>query len=151
MTRPSPRQPAGAISHRLRRKREQSLLPQEAARPAPREDEAREREVDVSLDCGWGELVFAHTFKDQKALISRLLNEKPDRRDIAFYVRDPHVLLALAPQEIFLDPSHTFRLELSTFRDHGDPPRGFVCPEEGCDVQRRGSNSAAASLPTSPA
>ncbi len=32
------------------------------------------------------------------------------------YVRDPHVVLAAAPQELFLDPSHTYRLELATYR-----------------------------------
>jgi GNAT-family acetyltransferase (TIGR03103 family) len=31
-------------------------------------------------------------------------------------VRDPHVLLAAAPQELFLDPSHTYRLDLATYR-----------------------------------
>ena len=29
---------------------------------------------------------------------------------------DPHVLLAEAPQELFLDPSHTYRLDLATYR-----------------------------------
>lgn len=135
MSRPGPRQPAGAISHRLRRKREQSLLPADETR-GNGDSGSGDREANVSVDCGWGELVFAQTFKDQKALIARLLNEKPDRRDIAFYVRDPHVLLALAPQEIFLDPSHTYRLELSTYRDSGDPPRGF-------SVRRMGSRSDA--------
>ena len=124
MTRPGPRQPAGAISHRLKRKREQALLPAEEAIPNA-EHEATPVVENASLDCGWGQLLFAHTFNDQQDLIDRLLAEKPDRRDIAFYVRDPHVLLALAPQEIFLDPSHTYRLELPTYRAAGDPPRGF--------------------------
>ena len=35
---------------------------------------------------------------------------------MAFYVRDPHVVLAEAPQELFLDPSHTYRLDLATYR-----------------------------------
>ena len=124
MTRPGTRQPAGAISHRLRRKREQALLPADEAIP-PTEGEGEAIVSDAAIDCGWGQLLFAHTFRDQNTLIDRLLAEKPDRRDIAFYVRDPHVLLALAPQEIFLDPSHTYRLELPTYRDAGDPPRGF--------------------------
>ena len=49
----------------------------------------------------------------------------PDHRDIAIYVRDPHVVLANAPQEVFLDPSHTFRLDLSTYRPASKPPQGF--------------------------
>ena len=82
----------------------------------------------ASLDCGWGQLLFAHTFTDQQALIDRLLAEKPDRRDIAFYVRNPHVLLAQAPQELFLDPSHTYRLELATYRAGRRQPKGFTGP-----------------------
>jgi len=41
------------------------------------------------------------------------------------YVRDPHVLLSLAPQDIFLDPSHTYRLWLEKYEGSFDPPRGF--------------------------
>lgn len=52
--------------------------------------------------------------------------EAPDRRDIAIYARDPHVALAAAPQELFLDPSHTFRLELSRYHNAGRKPPGFT-------------------------
>ncbi|WP_300544606.1 N-acetylglutaminylglutamine synthetase [Maricaulis sp.] len=135
MSKTGQKQPAGAMSHRLRRKREQSLLPAEDSMAGGDPDAERMAE-NAGLDCGWGQLLFAHTFHDQEQLIDRLLAEKPDRRDIAFYVRDPHVLLALAPQEIFLDPSHTYRLELSTYRHAGDPPRGF-------DVRRMGTRSDA--------
>ena len=135
MTRAGTRPPAGAMSHRLRRKREQSLLPaDETVRHA--EGAAAPMTPNAGVDCGWGKLLFAHTFADQSELIDRLLAEQPDRRDIAFYVRDPHVLLALAPQEIFLDPSHTYRLNLATYRDAGDPPRGF-------SVRRMGTRSDA--------
>lgn len=70
----------------------------------------------ASVDCGWGRLIFAQTFRSMEELTEVLRAEGPDRRDIAFYVRDPHVVLAGAPQELFLDPSHTFRLDLSTYR-----------------------------------
>lgn len=70
----------------------------------------------VALDCGWGKLVFGQTFKDHATLIAALQQERPECRNIAMYVRDPHVALANAPQEIFLDPSHTYRLELATYR-----------------------------------
>lgn len=40
--------------------------------------------------------------------------ERPGSRDIALYVRDPHVVLALSPEEFFLDPSHTYRLTLES-------------------------------------
>ena len=54
-----------------------------------------------------------------RALAEALRSEGPDRRDIAFHVKDPHVLLAAAPQELFLDPSHTYRLKLANYRPSG--------------------------------
>lgn len=75
------------------------------------------------VDCGWGRLVFAHTFPDAEQVAETLRREKPGQRDIAFYLRDPHVVLSLAPQELFLDPSHTFRLWLTDYRpaERGSP------------------------------
>jgi len=70
----------------------------------------------ASIDCGWGRLIFGNTFSEPRDLARALAAEGPDRRDIAFYVNDPHVVLAEAPQELFLDPSHTFRLDLATYR-----------------------------------
>nr|WP_321463597.1 N-acetylglutaminylglutamine synthetase [uncultured Cohaesibacter sp.] len=73
-------------------------------------------EQNVVLDCGWGRLIFGNTFEKPEDLIAVMRDERPDQRDIAFYVRDPHVVLAHAPQEYFLDPSHTYRLDLSVYR-----------------------------------
>ncbi|PZQ48429.1 MAG: N-acetylglutaminylglutamine synthetase [Rhodovulum sulfidophilum] len=86
---------------------------------------ATDPEPDAFVDCGWGRLIFAHTFESPARLAEELRAEGPDRRDIAFYVRDPHVLLASAPQELFLDPSHTFRLDLSTYRPAHRRPGPF--------------------------
>jgi GNAT-family acetyltransferase (TIGR03103 family) len=85
----------------------------------------RGAEADAIVDCGWGRLIFAHTFDSAEKLCEVLRAEGPDRRDIAFYVREPHVLLAMAPQELFLDPSHTFRLDLSTYRAAPRRRKGF--------------------------
>ncbi len=109
-----------ALGHRLRRMRNESMNPvaqydQAASGPKP----------NASVDCGWGRLHFCQTYEDNETLIGALREEGPARRDIAFYVRDPHVLLAMAPQEIFLDPSHTFRLDLSTYRAARRQPRGY--------------------------
>src|SRR5690606_25305784 len=49
-----------------------------------------------------------------------------EQRDIAIYITDPHVVVAAAPQELFLDPSHTFRLDLAVYRQSRNGPRGFV-------------------------
>ena len=112
--------PREANTHRLRRMREESLKP-------PIDQESGESEVrsNYALDCGWGRLLFAQTFSDPGDLVAALRQELPERRDIAFYVRDPHVLLANAPQDLFLDPSHTFRLNLGTYRPSRKAPVGF--------------------------
>ena len=78
------------------------------------------------LDCGWGRLIFAHTFEKPEQIADILREEAPDARDIALYLRDPHVVLSCAPQELFLDPSHTFRLWLSNYRPATENPAGFI-------------------------
>jgi len=107
------RQPGRPQPHRLKRLH--------AAAPQP----PRGGASDAMVDCGWGRLVFGHTFEDAESLAEVLRTEAPDRRDIAFYVRDPHVLLAAAPQELFLDPSHTYRLDLATYRVASRRRQGF--------------------------
>jgi len=77
------------------------------------------------VDCGWGRLVFAHTFGDNAELAKTLLDEAPGQRDIGLYLRDPHVVLAMAPQELFLDPSHTYRLWFFKYLPARVQPRGF--------------------------
>lgn len=79
----------------------------------------------VVLDCGWGRLIFAHTFDDNQTLADTLQEESPERRDIALYIRDPHVVLSLAPQKLFLDPSHTFRLWMHNYLAGRVRPHGF--------------------------
>ena len=73
---------------------------------------------DVALECGWGRLVFGQTFTSLERLEAVLRAEKPGRRDICIYPRDPHVLVARAPQELFVDPSHVYRLDFERY----DPP-----------------------------
>lgn len=79
----------------------------------------------AAIDCGWGRLLFGQTFDDVTELAEAMRGERPDRRDIAVYVRDPHVALAAAPQEIFLDPSHTYRLDLASYAKSERPYLGF--------------------------
>ena len=70
----------------------------------------------VKMDCGWGRLIFGHTFRDNAELAGALRGEGKNRRDIAMYIGDPHVVLSLAPHDLFLDPSHTYRLYLEQYR-----------------------------------
>jgi len=95
----------------------------------------------VVLDCGWGRLLFAQTFESNEAIIQALRAEAPASRDILFYVSDPHVLLSQAPQEIFLDPSHTFRLELSNYRAGGRRTRGISIRRAVSEIDADGINA----------
>jgi GNAT-family acetyltransferase (TIGR03103 family) len=93
---------------------------------AQRRHGGRKPRPDATVDCGWGRLIFAHTFRDNPKLADVLLKESPGKRDIAFYVKDPHVLLALEPQNLFLDPSHTYRLWLDRYKVSPLRPRGYT-------------------------
>ncbi|MGQ0847154.1 MAG: N-acetylglutaminylglutamine synthetase [Sporichthyaceae bacterium] len=76
---------------------------------------------DVALECGWGRLVFGQTFADHESLLDVLAQEASGRRDICMYITEPQVLVSLAPFELFIDPSVTYRLKLA---DSRPPPRG---------------------------
>ena len=80
---------------------------------------------DVALEMGWGRLLFGQTFADPEKLAEVLRQESLGRRDICIYAREPHVLVSMAPAELFIDPSHTYRLRFSD-DDGPDPsPTGF--------------------------
>ncbi len=80
----------------------------------------------TAIDCGWGHLIFGQTFTEPQPLVTRLCSELPNRRNIAFYIFDPHVCISLAPQEVFLDPSHTYRLWLDRYQQPRLRPKGFT-------------------------
>lgn len=71
---------------------------------------------EVAIDCGWGRLIFGQTFQDPKRLADLLRREREGRRDIALYVREPHLVLSYAPQDLFMDPSLTYRLDFAYYR-----------------------------------
>lgn len=68
--------------------------------------------AEAVVDCGWGRLLFGQTFFSSSSLADELRREQPGCRDVALYIRDPQVIIAQAPQELFIDPSYTFRLSL---------------------------------------
>ncbi|MBX3602780.1 MAG: N-acetylglutaminylglutamine synthetase [Rubrivivax sp.] len=80
----------------------------------------------VAVDCGWGRLLLGQTCAEPQALVQALAQESDGRRDVAMYVRDPHVVVALSPQQLFLDPSHTFRLPLRATAVHAPGPAWTV-------------------------
>ncbi|OBG30509.1 N-acetylglutaminylglutamine synthetase [Mycobacterium sp. 852002-51057_SCH5723018] len=68
---------------------------------------------DVELELGWGRLIFGQTFANAGTLAEALRREAPGRRDICIYARESHVVVAGAPNELFIDPSHTYRLRFT--------------------------------------
>jgi GNAT-family acetyltransferase (TIGR03103 family) len=131
-----------AFSHRLTRLRtpESAGFYQEHLHGHAQEDE-RSANRNIVLDCGWGRLLFAQTFESNEGIIEALRAEAPLSRDILFYVSDPHVLLSQAPQEIFLDPSHTYRLELSNYRAGGRRTRGITIRRAVSEIDADGINA----------
>ncbi|SCG42304.1 N-acetylglutaminylglutamine synthetase [Micromonospora halophytica] len=108
---------------------------------APGAPEPRERTTgaaDVVLDCGWGRLVFGQTFTDQADVADVLRSEAAGARDICIYLRDPHVLVSRLPDELFIDPSLTYRLPLGERRpaaidDGGEVPGLVIRPLRDAD------------------
>lgn len=83
---------------------------------------------DVELELGWGRLIFGQTFADSQQLVEALRREGPGRRDICIYARESHVVVAEAPTELFIDPSHTYRLRFADTapEDLSAPPLGIT-------------------------
>ncbi|MBN2886734.1 MAG: N-acetylglutaminylglutamine synthetase [Chromatiaceae bacterium] len=108
------------IHHRLERSRAPSVKNWDRR---PRADHSLGRSA--SVDCGWGRLLFGQTFTDPAELARALQDERPGRRDVALYLNDPHVVLSYAPQDLFLDPSHTFRLWFERYQSCQRRPKGF--------------------------
>jgi len=93
---------------------------------APQGKKAAGMGSDVVVDCGWGKLIFAHTFKSIKKLAKAIPNEKENQRNIAFYIRDPHVVIAEAPQDLFLNPSHSYRIWFDEYKKDKIKKRLFM-------------------------
>jgi GNAT-family acetyltransferase (TIGR03103 family) len=90
----------------------------------PSEHQLQGMDSNVVLELGWGRLVFGQTFSDLTGIVEALRSEESGRRDICIYPRDPHVLVGLAPDELFIDPSYTYRLDLHRYRPRADLIRG---------------------------
>ena len=67
----------------------------------------------IVQDLGWGRLVFGQTCLDPEQFGTALRAEASGRRDIGMYLDAPHVFVALHPQEFFIDPSFTYRVDLT--------------------------------------
>ncbi|MGN7613203.1 N-acetylglutaminylglutamine synthetase [Magnetococcales bacterium HHB-1] len=91
------------------------------------ENQALEKMRDNAVvDCGWGKLAFGQTFSCMETLAKSVISEDDAERNVALYLRDPHVVLSLYPQNLFLDPSHTFRLKLSRYQPDSTLVKGSM-------------------------
>ncbi|MCZ2810987.1 N-acetylglutaminylglutamine synthetase [Modestobacter sp. VKM Ac-2979] len=115
----APRRLAG---HRTRRDVGASSTSRSWQRPAAHERAGME--TDVVLDMGWGRLVFGQTFADLSGVLAALRAEESGRRDICVYPWDPQVLVGMAPDELFIDPSFVYRLPLHRYRPREEVIRG---------------------------
>ena len=91
------------------------------------------------VDCGWGRLIFGQTFDEPPALAAMLDGETAGERDVALYVHEPQVVLAEAPQSLFLDPSHTYRIDLARMRKVRAAPTVAIreaTPDDAVEVNR---------------
>lgn len=86
-------------------------------------------ELGVVQDLGWGRLVFGQTYQDPEQFGTALRAEASGRRDIGMYLDAPHVFVALHPQEFFIDPSFTYRVDLT------EPLRYDPAPVPGLSVR----------------
>lgn len=81
----------------------------------PRSNNNSNFRKNVTLDCGWGTLIFGETFESNRKLANALKKEKNNERNIAYNIQDPHILLTRDPQNFFLDPSNSYRLSLDKY------------------------------------
>jgi GNAT-family acetyltransferase (TIGR03103 family) len=101
-----------------------SLMPN--ARPVTHDE--------ITVDMGWGRLVFGQTFEDAHHVAAVLRAEELGQRDICVYHPEPHVLVSRAPHELFVDPSHTYRMWLVDGFDEWSAPGVQVRPMEATDI-----------------
>lgn len=98
-------------------------------RPIPAGDkpgEALRPQANAAVACGWGRLIAGHTFANPADIAQALIAEQAGQRDIAFYLDKPHVVVAQAPHQLFVDPSEAYRLNLSSYRPSKAARRGFT-------------------------
>jgi len=101
------------------------------------DDLRRDMQDEISVDCGWGRLIFGQTFSDPAKLAGAICREEKGRRDIAMYIRDPHVVVSYAPQDLFLDPSITYRLDFQNYRvDRLDMSNLVIRPLQSGDDEK---------------
>lgn len=112
-----------AVRHRIDRVSKTTM---QSAWRKPRQSFRETITKGARVNCGWGNVLFGHTYEDLNDLKDDICDESKNTRNIALYLRDPHVLISLAPQEIFLDPSHTYRIWFERYQSAKKPLKNLV-------------------------
>jgi GNAT-family acetyltransferase (TIGR03103 family) len=66
------------------------------------------------LDCGWGKILFGETYNSAEKVAIDLKKEKKKERNILFYPLNPQILLTNYPQDFFLNPAYTYKIDLTS-------------------------------------
>jgi GNAT-family acetyltransferase (TIGR03103 family) len=111
--------------HNLRERLERATSLSVQSWQRPKGPDADKIARDITVDMGWGRILFGQTFQSAESLYEEICNEENSKRDITFYLRDPHVLLSIGPDKLFLDPSHTYRLWMHEYQASSDPFPAF--------------------------
>lgn len=62
----------------------------------------------ISLECGWGKLLFGTSFSSHEKLAQELKKERKTARNIAFNIQDPQIFFSQFPTEFFLNPGYVY-------------------------------------------
>lgn len=66
------------------------------------------------VDCGWGKLILAQTFVREKTLCEALFDELESTRNMVLYAENAHVIQSKYQQDLFIDPSYTYKKKIGT-------------------------------------
>lgn len=80
----------------------------------------------ISIDCGWGKLLFSSTFSSIDKLASELKKERKSCRNIAFAIEDVQILFSRYPQDFFLNPAYVYGSEIASFQLRKEQRKNFV-------------------------
>jgi hypothetical protein len=116
-------------AHRLKRKRAESQRVRALI--------STKHDRTPSLDCGWGRLIFAHTFDKPADIAERCAPRAPTGATSPSTSRAACRAGDRRRRSLFLDPSHTYRLDLATYRPARRRKQAFFIRRLSTTARRR--------------